>query len=40
MADLDAQLSVVVNCLGIVVFSSIVVYHIVTANPKDTIARQ
>ncbi|CAM9388798.1 unnamed protein product [Choristocarpus tenellus] len=35
MADLDSQLLVFVNCLGVVIFSSIVVYHIITASPKD-----
>ncbi|CAN0452230.1 unnamed protein product [Hapterophycus canaliculatus] len=33
--SLDSSLSLVVNVLGVVVFASIVLYHIVTANRKD-----
>lgn len=33
--DLDASLSKFVNILGVMVFISITLYHIVTANRKD-----
>lgn len=33
--SLDASLSVFVNLLGVVVFVSIALYHVVTANRKD-----
>lgn len=33
--SLDASLSVFVNLLGVVVFASITLYHVVTANRKD-----
>lgn len=36
--DLDASLSVFVNILGVVVFASITLYHVVTANRKDMTA--
>lgn len=32
---LDAQLMVLVNALGIVIFSSIVLYHFITVRPTD-----
>ncbi len=35
MADMDEKLMVVVNILGVVTFASIVVYHMITATPKD-----
>ena len=33
--DMDANLMVFVNILGVVTFSSIVLYHFITATPKD-----
>jgi hypothetical protein len=35
MADMDANLMVFVNILGVITFSAIVFYHLVTATPKD-----
>jgi hypothetical protein len=35
MADMDENLMTFVNILGAVTFISIVVYHVITANPKD-----
>jgi hypothetical protein len=32
---MDANLMVFVNILGVVTFSSIVLYHVLTATPKD-----
>jgi hypothetical protein len=34
-AQMDANLMVFVNILGVVTFSSIVLYHVLTATPKD-----
>jgi len=34
-AQMDANLMVFVNILGVITFSSIVLYHVITANPKD-----
>ena len=33
--DMDEQLMTFVNILGVVTFSSIVLYHFITATPKD-----
>ena len=33
--NLDSSLSVFVNILGVLVFASITLYHVVTANRKD-----
>lgn len=33
--NLDASLSVFVNILGVLVFASITLYHVLTANRKD-----
>jgi hypothetical protein len=35
MADMDENLMTFVNILGAVTFVSIVVYHVITATPKD-----
>jgi hypothetical protein len=35
MADMDENLMTFVNILGVITFCSIVVYHIITATPKD-----
>ena len=35
MADMDANLMIFVNILGVITFSAIVFYHLVTATPKD-----
>lgn len=34
-AQMDANLMVFVNILGVITFSSIVLYHVITATPKD-----
>lgn len=33
--DMDERLMMVVNILGVITFSSIVVYHMITATQKD-----
>jgi hypothetical protein len=33
--DMDATLMTVVNLMGIVVFTLVVAFHLVTATPKD-----
>lgn len=33
--SMDEKLMVVVNILGVITFSSIVIYHMITATPKD-----
>ncbi len=35
MADMDENLMVFVNLVGVVTFLSIVAYHFITATPKD-----
>ena len=35
MADMDQNLMTFVNVLGAITFVSIVVYHFITATPKD-----
>jgi len=35
MMDMDESLMVFVNILGVITFSSIVVYHLITATAKD-----
>jgi hypothetical protein len=34
-AQMDANLMVFVNILGVITFASIVLYHVITATPKD-----
>jgi hypothetical protein len=34
-AQMDANLMVFVNILGVITFGSIVLYHVITATPKD-----
>jgi hypothetical protein len=35
MTDMDENLMTFVNVVGVITFVSIVVYHIITATPKD-----
>ena len=35
MVDMDESLMVFVNILGVITFTSIVVYHLITATAKD-----
>ena len=35
MEDMDSQLTEFVNILGLVIFTSVVLYHVIVASPKD-----